>query len=246
MITYTSWILPKLNDFYEVFAGENTFSTEMITDDNYLPIGGTGRFTGGPQQGLQGEITAIINGDWGHFKTDAPIDPPQFSTDVMVEKIKESMRRRNVPLLDVEVYQDGTISPETFQMFQTIRRLISSTNTQRNHPARGSHQPERPIRQAGKDHQQGEPTFAQPALLEAGVAGPGCRSKGHCRECSEELGIPIDCSCDHLQEKLDGMIALAFLRVLQEAMHNAMKHSGAKSITVRLTGSEQSIEGHFC
>jgi hypothetical protein len=43
----------------------------------------------------------------------------------MVEKIKESMRRRNVPLLDVEVYQDGTISPETFQMFQTIRRLIS-------------------------------------------------------------------------------------------------------------------------
>ncbi len=34
--------------------------------------------------------------------------------------------------------------------------------------------------------------------------------KGHCRECSEQLGIPIDCSCDHLQETLDGMIALAF------------------------------------
>jgi PAS domain S-box-containing protein len=65
--------------------------------------------------------------------------------------------------------------------------------------------------------------------------------KGHCRECSEQLGIPIDCSCDHLQEKLDGMIALAFLRVLQEAMHNAMKHSGAKSITVRLTGSDHDL-----
>ncbi len=124
VITYNSWTLPKLNNFYEVFAGENTFSTEMITGDNYLPVGGTGRFTGGPQQGLQSEITAIINGEWGHFKTDAPIDPPQFSTDVMVEKIKESMGRRNVPLLDVEVYQDGTISPETFQTFQTIRRLI--------------------------------------------------------------------------------------------------------------------------
>ena len=65
--------------------------------------------------------------------------------------------------------------------------------------------------------------------------------KGHCRECSEQLGIPVDCSCDHLQEKLDGMIALAFLRVLQEAMHNAMKHSGAKSITVRLTCSDDSL-----
>jgi PAS domain S-box-containing protein len=65
--------------------------------------------------------------------------------------------------------------------------------------------------------------------------------KGHCRECSEQLGIPVDCSCDHLREKLDGMIALAFLRVLQEGMHNAMKHSGAKSITVRLTRSDHDL-----
>jgi PAS domain S-box-containing protein len=62
--------------------------------------------------------------------------------------------------------------------------------------------------------------------------------KSHCRECSEQLGIPVDCSCDQPQEKLDGLIALAFLRVLQEGMHNAMKHSGAKSITVRLTCSD--------
>ena len=54
----------------------------------------------------------------------------------MVEKIEDSMRRRNVPLLDVEVYQDGTISPETLRMFQAISRKINSTNIQRNHPAR--------------------------------------------------------------------------------------------------------------
>jgi hypothetical protein len=138
VIAYNSWILPKLNEYYEVFAGENAFSDQMIDGDGHLPIGGTGRFTSGPQQGLQGQITAIINGDWGHFKTDAPIDPPQYSADVMVEKIKDSIRRRNVPLLDVEVYQDGTISPETFQMFQAVSREINSTDTQRNHPARGS------------------------------------------------------------------------------------------------------------
>jgi PAS domain S-box-containing protein len=65
--------------------------------------------------------------------------------------------------------------------------------------------------------------------------------KGHCRECSEQLGIPVDCSVDHLREKLDGLIALAFLRVLQEGMHNAMKHSGAKSIAVRLTCSDHDL-----
>jgi PAS domain S-box-containing protein len=65
--------------------------------------------------------------------------------------------------------------------------------------------------------------------------------KSHCRECSEQLRIPIHCSCDHLQEKMDSAVALAFLRVLQEALHNAMKHSGAKSITVRLIGSDQDL-----
>ncbi len=65
--------------------------------------------------------------------------------------------------------------------------------------------------------------------------------KGHCRECSEQLDIPIHCSCDHLEEKLDGMIALALLRVLQEALHNIVKHSGAKSVTVRLTRSDSDL-----
>jgi PAS domain S-box-containing protein len=70
--------------------------------------------------------------------------------------------------------------------------------------------------------------------------------RGHCRECSAQLGIPVHCSCDHLHEKLDGVVALAFLRVLQEGMHNAMKHSRAKSITVRLTCSDHdlSLEMH--
>jgi PAS domain S-box-containing protein len=65
--------------------------------------------------------------------------------------------------------------------------------------------------------------------------------KSHCRECSEQLRIPIHCSCDHLQEKLDSVIALAFLRVLQEGLHNAVKHSSAKSITVRLNGSDRDL-----
>jgi PAS domain S-box-containing protein len=65
--------------------------------------------------------------------------------------------------------------------------------------------------------------------------------KGHCRECSEQLRIPVHCSCDLLQEKLDSVIALAFLRVLQEGMHNAAKHSGAKSIRVQLTGSDHEL-----
>lgn len=70
--------------------------------------------------------------------------------------------------------------------------------------------------------------------------------RSHCRECAEQLGIPVHCFCDEPEEKLDSMIALAFLRVLQEAMHNATKHSRATSITVRLTSSGGHIGLEIC
>ena len=63
--------------------------------------------------------------------------------------------------------------------------------------------------------------------------------KSHCRECSEQLRIPIRCHCDKVNKKLDSVIALAFLRVVQEAVHNAIKHSRAKSIRVRLSFSDR-------
>jgi PAS domain S-box-containing protein len=65
------------------------------------------------------------------------------------------------------------------------------------------------------------------------LLGLAAAIKGHCRECSEKLGIPIHCSCDQLGDKLSSMIGLAFLRVLQEAMQNVLKHSRATTVTSR-------------
>ena len=167
LISYNSWILPKLNDFYEVYAGENAFSEQMIDGDGYLPVGGTGKFTGGPQVGLQGQITTIVNGDWGHFKLDTPIDPPKYSADVMIAKIKDAMIRRNVPLLDVEAYQDGTISPETSQLFHTIQRELELTHNSAsgNPPAQvdsAARAIDRLVRNAG-ERQQGNNNVRVPS-----------------------------------------------------------------------------------
>ena len=124
LITYNSWILPKVNDLYEVFAGENAFSEEVISGDGYLPVGGTGKFTGGPQKRLQGHITTFLEGDWGHFKQDTLIGPPKYTADVMIAKLKDAISRKNVPSFDIEIYQDGTISPETFELFRSVRQAI--------------------------------------------------------------------------------------------------------------------------
>jgi PAS domain S-box-containing protein len=65
--------------------------------------------------------------------------------------------------------------------------------------------------------------------------------ESHCLESSQQLRIPIDCQCDHVQKKLDGIMALAFLRVVQEALHNVAKHSRAKNLVVRLNGSGKQL-----
>ena len=130
LVSYNSWILPKVNDFYEVFAGENDFSAEMINGFGFLPVNGTGKFTGGPQSGLQGQITTIINGDWGHFKVNTPISLPRYSPDRMITKLRDAISRRNVPTFDVEVYQDGRISTETLALFKEIRRAIKPTKAE--------------------------------------------------------------------------------------------------------------------
>jgi hypothetical protein len=127
LVSFNSWILPKVSGFYEVFAGENDFSEEMIDGFGFLPVDGTKKFTGGPQSGLQGQITTIINGDWGHFKVNTPISLPRYSPDTMITKLRNAISRRNVPTFDVEVYQDGRISPETLALFKEIRRAIKPT-----------------------------------------------------------------------------------------------------------------------
>ncbi len=52
VVAYNSWILPKLSDFYDVYAGENGSWETKYEDLDHLPIGGTGRYTGVPQDGL--------------------------------------------------------------------------------------------------------------------------------------------------------------------------------------------------
>lgn len=55
-----------------------------------------------------------------------------------------------------------------------------------------------------------------------------------CRELSERQNVKIDYRCDVLPEELPGDVSLCFFRVLQEALHNAVKYSGVDQFEVSL------------
>jgi PAS domain S-box-containing protein len=66
--------------------------------------------------------------------------------------------------------------------------------------------------------------------------------KSWCKEFGERQGMQVDCRHD-VRSTLPQEIGLCLFRVLQEALHNAAKHSGVKRIEVQL--HEESDEIHL-
>jgi len=56
-----------------------------------------------------------------------------------------------------------------------------------------------------------------------------------CRELSERQGVQIDFHCEEVPTTLPKEISLCLYRVLQEALQNAVKHSGSRHFQVSLT-----------
>ena len=71
-----------------------------------------------------------------------------------------------------------------------------------------------------------------PSKLE--YLGLEAAASGLCRELSERQNVKIDFRCDGLPEDLPDDVSLCFFRVLQEALHNAVKYSGVDEFEVSL------------
>jgi signal transduction histidine kinase len=58
-----------------------------------------------------------------------------------------------------------------------------------------------------------------------------------CREFSDQYSIKLICECRNIPTKLNNDVALTFLRVVQESLHNIAKHSGASEVQVEISGA---------
>jgi signal transduction histidine kinase len=65
--------------------------------------------------------------------------------------------------------------------------------------------------------------------------------RGFCKEFGEQQKVEIEFETQDLPTPLTPDISLCFFRVLQEALHNARKHSGARRFEVRLWGTPDEI-----
>ena len=65
--------------------------------------------------------------------------------------------------------------------------------------------------------------------------------KGHCAEFADQQNAEVVFECGEVPNQLSPEVALCLFRVLQEALHNAAKHSGVRQFNVQLWGSSDAI-----
>jgi len=71
--------------------------------------------------------------------------------------------------------------------------------------------------------------------------GLATAAAGCCREFSQRQKLPINFSSEGTLDNIPDAISLCLFRVLQEALHNAVKHSGARRFEVSLVGASDEI-----
>lgn len=67
-------------------------------------------------------------------------------------------------------------------------------------------------------------------------------ASGFCRELSERQNVKVNFYCEGIPEELSEEVSLCLFRVLQEAVHNAVKYSGVDKFEVSLAGVSNAIE----
>jgi PAS domain S-box-containing protein len=67
-------------------------------------------------------------------------------------------------------------------------------------------------------------------------------AKGFCREITEHSGAVVEFTSTNMPPSLPREVSLSLFRVIQEALHNSVKYSGAKRFEVRLQGKSSEVE----
>jgi len=67
-----------------------------------------------------------------------------------------------------------------------------------------------------------------------------------CRELQSNKGVRIDFTCEGLPRHVSKDLEICMYRVLQESLHNAIKHSGAQEYKVELIGNASEVRLTVC
>lgn len=121
LVCFNPWELPPATEFQDYYPGEGNSDPSV---QGWLKPGDHGRISGGAYEGLQASAALIMEGGWLHTKRDQEIGAPRQTATQLADMLRRFAALENVPMLNCEIYQDGTLSPQTVQTIQAAGDAI--------------------------------------------------------------------------------------------------------------------------
>jgi len=120
LVAFNPWELPSPTEFQDYYCGEGNRDP---TVQGCLQPADHGRISGGTYAGLQASAALIMEGDWLHTKRDTEIGAPRQTVSQLADLLRRFAALENVPILNCEIYQEGTLSPMTVQTIKSAAEL---------------------------------------------------------------------------------------------------------------------------
>jgi hypothetical protein len=121
LVCYNPWIWPRFTDFQDYLCGEGY---DFLKNEKNLPADGSGIFASGPHKGLQAHTNFILESDWCHWQPETPISAPQVPKETFVKDMVSAISHGVVPSVNLEIYQDGSISDLSLEYMQAVKKAV--------------------------------------------------------------------------------------------------------------------------
>ncbi len=115
LVAYNSWIKPRLTEYQDYYGGEGHHQRTGL-DNGIFSVGG--------QTGLQGHGCFILEKNWGHIEQNTPIPKPKYSLSQLSTIVQEAQRSQYPVSINLEMYEDGSVSPESMTLLKQLRETI--------------------------------------------------------------------------------------------------------------------------
>jgi hypothetical protein len=117
VLCFNSWILPRLTEYQDYFAGEGQIAHEGLDQ---------GVFPRGPQKGLMAFGCFTLENRWGHIDKNRPIARPKYAAADLIRKIRHARANRYPIAINLEMYEDGSVGPDSsavmWEIGETLKR----------------------------------------------------------------------------------------------------------------------------
>lgn len=116
ILTYNSWIKPRLTEYQDFYAGENLQEFSDLND---------GIFTMGKHEGLMAHTCFTLEKRWGHIDLDTPIENPKYTAKEIINRVLHGQKNRYPLSINLEMYEDGSVSSASIQLIEKVNDAIN-------------------------------------------------------------------------------------------------------------------------